>query len=77
MRFAAEVRTPGRAVALSPREREVLHHVAEGLADKQIGVALGISESTVKGYLRQAYDKLGASDRAQAVAIAIRGRLIE
>jgi len=76
-RFAAEVRPPDPSPALSPREREVIQRAAEGLADKQISVALGISESTVKGYLRQVYEKLGAADRAQAVAIALRARQIE
>ena len=76
-RFAAEVRSPDPSAALSPREREVIQRAAEGLADKQISVALGISESTVKGYLRQVYEKLGAADRAQAVAIALRARQIE
>lgn len=76
-RFAREVRRSEEVPTLAPREREVVSLLAEGLADKQIASRLGISESTVKGYLRSTYDKLGASDRAQAVAIAIRGRIID
>ncbi len=76
-RFAQEVRRRGSAPALSPRERAVVSLLAEGLASKQIAAHLGISEATVKGYLRQIYDKLGAADRAQAVAIALRHRIIE
>ena len=76
-RFAEEVRAPGSKPKLSPREIDVVRRLADGMADKQIGADLGISESTVKGYLRQVYEKLGAADRAQAVAIALRTRLIE
>jgi DNA-binding NarL/FixJ family response regulator len=75
-RFADEVRARADAPALSPREIDVLTLVAEGLTDRQIGSRLGIGETTVKGYLRGAYEKLGAADRAQAVAIALRGGLI-
>ncbi len=76
--FAREVRArKEEAPALSPRELDVVRLIAEGLADKQVGTELGISESTVKGYLRRVYEKLGAADRAQAVAIALRGRLID
>ncbi len=76
-RFAREVRAAGSAPALSPREVQVISLLADGLANKQIAVELGISEATVKGYLRDLYEKLGAADRAQAVAIALRHRLID
>jgi len=76
-RFAREVRGRGADPSLSPRELDVVSLVADGLADKQIAARLGISEATVKGYLRQVYEKLGAADRAQAVAIALRRRLID
>ena len=76
-RFAMEVRAPGTDFALSPRELEVISLLAEGLANKQIAARTGIAEATVKGYLRQVYEKLGAADRAQVVAIALRNRLID
>lgn len=76
-RFAEQVPRTEDVPALAPRELEIVTLLAEGLADKQIAARLGLSESTVKGYLRSAYDKLGASDRAQAVAIALRGHLID
>ncbi|HEX9122279.1 MAG TPA: response regulator transcription factor [Actinomycetota bacterium] len=76
-RFSTAVRSSGVTVPLSPRELEVVALLAEGLADKQIAAQLGVSETTVKSYLRQAYEKLGAADRAQAVAIALRSRLID
>lgn len=77
-RFAREVRVrPAEVVELSPRETQVVALLARGLANKQIAATLGVSEVTVKGYLRQVYEKLGAADRAQAVAIALRHRIIE
>jgi DNA-binding CsgD family transcriptional regulator len=57
---------------LSPRQREILDLVAEGRTSKEIAVALGISESTVNWHLANAFDRLGASSRAEAVALAIR-----
>jgi two-component system response regulator DevR len=76
-RFAENVPRGGDLPTLAPRELEVLSLLADGLADKQIAARLGISESTVKGYLRSTYDKLGANDRAQAVAIALRSHVID
>lgn len=76
-RFSSAARSSGGTVPLSPRELEVVGLLAEGLTDKQIAAQLGVSETTVKSYLRQSYEKLGAADRAQAVAIALRSRLID
>ena len=67
----------GEAPHLSRRETEVLELLAEGLSNKQIAPRLGITEATVKGYLSQLYEKLGAADRAHAVALAFRSRLID
>ncbi len=58
--------------ALSPREGEVLRHVAAGLTNKAIALKIGISEHTVKFHLGSAMSKLGAASRAEAVAIAMR-----
>jgi DNA-binding NarL/FixJ family response regulator len=58
--------------ALSQRELEVLRHVAEGNRNRDIGELLHISEETVKVHLKHVMEKLGASDRTQAVAIAVR-----
>ncbi len=52
--------------ALSAREQEVLRLVAQGLANKQIGRRLGISERTVKAHLTNVFSALGVSDRTQA-----------
>jgi DNA-binding NarL/FixJ family response regulator len=53
-------------LSLSGREREVLAHVAQGLANKQIARALGISERTVKVHLGNVFRRIGVSDRTSA-----------
>jgi DNA-binding NarL/FixJ family response regulator len=59
-------------VELSPREREVLQLVLDGLANKQIARRLGISEKTVKGHLTNLFQRIGVSDRTQAALWAER-----
>lgn len=61
---------------LSEREHEVLELTARGLSAPQIGAELHLSPTTVKSHLHRAYDKLGVSDRAAAVAVAIRSGLL-
>lgn len=65
------------AAALSKREREILQKVAFGATTKEVARDLGISPHTVKTHLERIFEKLGANDRAQAVAIAIRSGLVE
>jgi DNA-binding NarL/FixJ family response regulator len=62
--------------ALTAREREVLHHVAEGLMDREIADQLTISLSTVKTHVRNILSKLHASSRHQAALLAMREGLI-
>jgi DNA-binding CsgD family transcriptional regulator len=57
---------------LSPRQREILALVAAGRTSKEIASALGISESTVNWHLANVFERLGASSRAEAVALAMR-----
>lgn len=57
---------------LSPRERDVMRLVARGASNREIGIVLGISEETVKTYMRIILAKLRARDRAHAVAISLR-----
>jgi DNA-binding NarL/FixJ family response regulator len=59
---------PELAPQLTPRERQVLGMLAEGLPNKIIAARLGISEHTVKTHLTALFDKLGVSTRAEAVA---------
>ena len=61
---------------LSKRELEVINLVSLGLENKEIGSKLGIKEHTVKNHLTYIYQKLEASNRAQAIAITIRSGLI-
>ena len=61
---------------LTEREVEVLKRIAEGDRNRDIGKRLAISEETVKVHVKRIMDKLGAKDRTQAVAIAIRRGVI-
>ena len=62
---------------LSAREREVLQLVADGLTTPQIADRLVLGSATIKSHLQSLYDKLGVSDRASAVAAAMRRGLLE
>jgi DNA-binding NarL/FixJ family response regulator len=62
---------------LTAREIEVLRCVAEGNRNRDIGEKLFISEETVKVHIKHIMDKLYASDRTQAVAIALRRGIIQ
>jgi len=62
---------------LSPREVQILQHIASGSSTKQVARDLGISAHTVKTHLERIFDKLGANDRAQAVAIALRMGVVQ
>jgi DNA-binding CsgD family transcriptional regulator len=69
-------RPPAPAAHLSPREREVLDALEEGLRFKQIALALGISEATAKTHGRHLFRKLDVTSRAEAVHVArLRGLL--
>ncbi|MFJ9466481.1 response regulator [Streptomyces caniferus] len=68
-RLVSRVRSPGNE-PLSAREREVLALVAKGTSNREIAAVLFISEATVKTHLTHIYGKLGAKDRAAAVALA-------
>ena len=63
------------AEELTPREREVLLMVAEGLPNKLIARRLEISERTVKGHLTHIFERIGVTDRTQAALWAERHRL--
>ena len=62
---------------LTAREREVLRLTADGLSAPEIGERLFLSPATVKTHLQHLYGKLGVSDRAAAVAEAMRRGLLE
>jgi DNA-binding NarL/FixJ family response regulator len=68
---------PDPAGELSPREREVLVLVAEGMPNKLISRRLGISEKTVKAHLTSVFRAIGVDDRTQAAVWAVRHGLVE
>ena len=57
---------------LTPRESEVLAHVADGLSHEEIGRRLSISPETVRTHVRKACERLNARTRTHAVATALR-----
>ncbi|WP_372791794.1 response regulator [Paraconexibacter sp.] len=63
--------------SLTPREHEILVLTAGGFSAPAIGERLHLSQSTVKTHLKSLYEKLGVSDRAAAVAEAMRRGLLE
>ena len=63
--------------ALTEREVDVLRHISGGNRNRDIAEQLFISEETVKVHVKHIMEKLGASDRTQAVAIAVRRGIIQ
>ncbi len=68
--------TADKTPSLSPREREVLRLLSEGMKNEEIGKQLFIASDTVRTHVRRSITKLGASNRTEAVAIALRRSLI-
>ncbi len=75
-RSLARLASEAQSAALSPREREILGLLAEGLGNKLVAARLGISEHTVKTHVASIFTKLGAETRAEAVAIGARTGVI-
>jgi two-component system nitrate/nitrite response regulator NarL len=71
------LRAPRDRPVMTQRERETLTLIAKGLSAPQIGLALHLSTATVKTHLQHIYGKLGVSERAAAVAEAMRRGLLE
>ncbi|HEY1596031.1 MAG TPA: response regulator transcription factor [Thermoleophilaceae bacterium] len=61
---------------LTPREHEVLSLIGQGLSNKRIALALGVSEKTVKTHVGHVLAKLGVTDRTQAALHAMRSGLL-
>ena len=62
---------------LSPRQREILAAITSGRSNKEIASDLGIRKDSVEDYLRTLFSKLGAANRTEAVAIALRKHLLK
>jgi DNA-binding CsgD family transcriptional regulator len=56
---------------LSRREQQVVHCLAEGLTNREIGARLGLSRHTVKNYLLKIFDKLGVSNRVELLFLTL------
>jgi len=74
--LAPEVREEGLVDPLTPREQQVLELVADGLPNKAIAARLGIGAETVKFHLGSILGKLGASNRTDAVRVAVQRGLL-
>ncbi len=61
---------------LTPREREVLALMAQGLTNPQIAERLVVSRATAKAHVSNVLSKLGAANRAEAVALAMQRKLV-
>lgn len=57
---------------LSQREREIVSYVVQGMSNRAIGNALGLSENTVRNHLRSILDKLGLDNRVQVATLALK-----
>ena len=62
--------------ALSPRQREILEFIVRGLSNGDIATLLGISQTVVREHTISLFQKIGAANRAEAVAIALRNHLL-
>jgi len=62
---------------LSPRQREILGSIVRGLSNADIAVQLGISRDVVKEHAKTLFGKIGAANRVEAVAIALRKHLLD
>ena len=73
-RIKDQASTPGdqKGVDLSPQEQKVVALVAEGQTNKEIAMALGLSDKTVRNYLSNIFQKLQVSRRSQAAALYVR-----
>jgi DNA-binding NarL/FixJ family response regulator len=60
-----------RKVALTPREREIVSYLRQGLRNKQIAAEMNITEGTVKIYLFRLFHKLGVRNRFELASCAI------
>ena len=76
-RILLSPRATARVAQLSPREREIMHLMAEGMTAEQIGTQLGVSVETVRTHVRNVIRKLQARNRVHAIAIALERGEIE
>ena len=68
-----KIQQTGGMARLTPREREVVRLVADGMRNQEIALHLNLSEHTVRNYLIRIFDKLGISSRVELVLYAFSG----
>jgi DNA-binding NarL/FixJ family response regulator len=73
---AAELAAHATDDALTPRELQVLEHVAAGKSNRVVAADLDVSEDTIKAHMKNIMSKLGANDRTHAVMIALKRGII-
>ena len=73
---AAELAAHATDDALTPRELQVLKHVAAGKSNRVVAAELDVSEDTIKAHMKNIMSKLGANDRTHAVMIALKRGII-
>ncbi|MEA2646734.1 MAG: hypothetical protein QOE92_1817, partial [Chloroflexota bacterium] len=76
-RLMSHTADPRPGANLTPRERDVLRLLAEGFANKEIGLRLFVSEKTVKTHVSSILAKLEVKDRTQAALAAVRQNLLD
>lgn len=76
MRQTAAQSAPAAHMDLTERERDVLKLIAQGNSNKEIALALHLTEGTVKGYVSAILSKLGVADRTQAALYAVKNGLV-
>lgn len=74
--IAARLAEGSEATALTPREHEVLSLVVKGLTNKDIARLLGFTPRTAKAHMKNLLEKLGASDRTEAAAMALQRGIV-
>ena len=72
MRQVTESEVPLPHASLTKREAEILRLIADGRSNKEIALALHLTEGTIKGYVSTIFGKLGVADRTQAALYAIK-----
>ena len=75
--IAVEIAEHSTDNSLTPREINVLKLIAGGNANKEIAAQLGVTEESVKGYVKNILAKLGANDRTHAVTIGLKRGIID
>lgn len=75
--IAAALKENEAAAQFSPRQMEIIDSITRGLSNQEIATLLGISRTRVKQHLTEVFDKLGAANRAEVAAIALRKHLLK